>query len=257
MGVDAGDYDGDGRLDLFMDNLTGEGDALYKNAGGAGSDLLFEDAAIASGLALLSRPLTGFGGGFLDFDDDGRLYLLTVNGAIKIIEAQHRAGDPLPLKQPRQLLKNLGNGRFADATAEAGPAFGEAAVGRGAAFGDLDDDGAVDVVVADNNGPVRLFLNQGRRGRHFLGLRLVTGKRDAIGARVELRRAGRPTLVRHVHADGSYASASDPRVLFGLGDASDTGEVVVRWPDGRRESFGKLPADAYATLRQESGKPAP
>ena len=257
MGVDAGDYDGDGREDLFMDNLTGEGDALYRNASGEGGDLLFEDAAIGSGLALLSRPLTGFGGGFLDVDLDGRLDLLTVNGAIKLIEAQHHAGDRLPLRQPRQLLRNLGDGKFADATAEAGPAFAAPAVGRGAAFGDLDNDGATDVVVADNDGPTRLFLNTGRRGRHFLGLRLLAGKRDALGARVELRRAGRPALVRHVHADGSYASANDPRVLFGLGDAADTGEVVVRWPDGRRESFGKLPVDAYATLRQGSGKPAP
>ncbi len=256
MGVDAGDFDGDGREDLFMDNLTGEGDALYRNVADAGG-LVFEDASIASGLALPSRPLTGFGAAFLDYDDDGRLDLLTVNGAIKIIPSQHRAGDPLPLRQPRQLLHNLGQGRFADVTAAAGAAFAAPAVGRGAAFGDLDDDGAVDVVVADNDGPVRLFVNQVGRRHHFLGLRLLTGKRDALGARVELRRKGQGALVRHAHADGSYASASDPRVIFGLGESPETGEVLVRWPDGRRETFRGLHADVYTTLRQGSGTASP
>jgi hypothetical protein len=258
MGVDAGDFDGDGREDLFMDNLTGEGDALYRNIRiGEGGDALFEDASIASGLALLSRPLTGFGAGFLDYDNDGRLDLLTVNGAIKTIDSQRRANDPLPLKQPRQLLHNLGQGKFADVTAEAGPAFAMPSVGRGAAFGDLDNDGAIDVVVADNDGLTRLFVNQIGRRHHFLGLRLLTANRDALGARVELRRPGQPPLVRHVHADGSYASASDPRILFGLGDRPSTGSLLIRWPDGRREVFEKLPPDAYTTLRQGSGKPVP
>ncbi|HEY8020886.1 MAG TPA: CRTAC1 family protein [Thermoanaerobaculia bacterium] len=262
MGVDAGDYDGDGREDLFMDNLTGEGDALYRNVGSAGNggkagDALFEDATIASRLALPSRPLTGFGAAFLDYDNDGRLDLLTVNGAIKRIESQRRAGDPLPLKQPRQLLRNVGGGRFEEVTAEAGPAFGAPAVGRGAAFGDLDNDGATDVVVADNDGPVRLFVNQVGRRNHFLGLRLMTGKRDALGARVELARAGQPVLVRHAHADGSYASANDPRVLFGLGESAAKGDVTVTWPDGRREVFKGLRADAYTTLHQGSGTAVP
>ncbi len=256
MGVDAGDLDGDGREDLFMDNLSGEGDALYRNVGGAG-EAAFEDASISSGLALASRPLTGFGAVALDYDDDGRLDLLTVNGAIKIVESQQRAGDPLPLKQPRQLLHNLGGGRFADVTAEAGAAFALPAVGRGAAVGDLDGDGAPDVVVADNDGPVRLFLNQVGRRHHFLGLRLLTGKRDALGARVELRREGASVLVRRAHADGSYASASDPRVIFGLGDTAAAGEALVRWPDGRQEIFGGLRPDAYTTLHEGTGKAAP
>jgi len=250
MGIDAGDYDGDGREDLFMDNLTGEGDALYRNLSSTG-DALFEDASIGSGLALLSRPLTGFGAGFLDYDGDGRLDLLTVNGAIKVVESQR--GDPLPLRQPRQLLHNLGQGRFADATQDAGPAFAAPAVGRGAAFGDLDNDGGTDLVAADDNGPTRLYVNQVARRHHWLGLRLLTGKRDALGARVELQHPGHPPLVRHAHADGSYASANDPRVLFGLGDATAAGEVLVRWPDGRSELFHGLHVDAYTTLRQGTG----
>jgi hypothetical protein len=254
MGVDAGDYDNDGDEDLVMDNLTGEGIALYRNDGTGN----FEDVSRASGLQAASWPFTGFGAAWLDYDNDSRLDLLVVNGAIKVIEEQVRAKDPLPLRQTPQLFHNLGNGRFEDVTKQAGPVFAVPEVSRGAAFGDIDNDGDTDVLVVNNNGPVKLLLNQAA-GHHWLGLRLVTGKpgRDTLGARVTLERPGSPPLVRRARSDGSYASANDPRVLFGLGESTTVGRIVVRWPDGRTESWQSLAVDAYTTLREEEGTAVP
>ena len=257
MGIDAGDYDGDGRDDVVMDNLTGEGDALYRNLGGQ----LFDDGSLASGLRQASLPFTGFGLAWLDYDNDSWLDLLEVNGAVLAIEAQQAAGEPLPLRQTKQLFHNLGNGKFAEVSREAGPAFAFPEVSRGAAFGDLDNDGAPDVVVTNNNGPARLLMNNLGGKAHWLGLRLLTGKpgRDALGARVEILRPGQKSLWRRARADGSYASANDPRVLAGLADRPAVSGVVVHWPSGRIEAFdaGAVKVDAYTTLREGTGKTRP
>jgi hypothetical protein len=257
MGIDAGDYDGDGRDDLAMDNLTGEGDALYRNLGGQ----LFDDGSLSSGLRQASLPFTGFGLAWLDYDNDSWLDLLVVNGAVLPIEAQQSAGEPLPLKQTKQLFHNLGNGKFAEVTRLAGPAFAFPEVSRGAAFGDIDNDGAPDVVVANNNGPARLLMNNLGGTAHWLGLRLLTGKpgRDALGARVEILRPGQKSLWRRARADGSYASANDPRVLAGLADRPAVSGVVVHWPSGRIEAFaaGAVKVDAYTALREGTGTTRP
>jgi hypothetical protein len=254
MGIDAGDYDGDGRDDVVMDNLGGEGDALYHNLG----NQLFEDTSLSSGLHRASLPFTGFGLAWLDYDNDSWLDLLTVNGAVLQVEAQLAAGDPLPLKETKQLFHNLGDGKFAEASAQGGPAFSVPEVSRGAAVGDLDNDGWPDVVVGNNNGPARLLMNNLGGKAHWLGLRLLTGKpgRDALGARVEILRPGQKSLWRRVRADGSYASANDPRVLAGLADLPAVSGVVVHWPSGRIEAFaaGAVKVDAYTTLREGTGK---
>jgi hypothetical protein len=177
---------------------------------------------------------------------------------VLLIEAQRTAGDPLPLKQTKQLFHNLGNGKLAEVSAQAGPAFTVPEVSRGAAFGDLDNDGWPDVVVANNNGPARLLMNNLGGSAHWLGLRLLTGKpgRDALGARVEILRPGQPSLWRRARADGSYASANDPRVLAGLAERAVVSGVVVHWPSGRIEAFdaGAVKVDAYTTLREGTGK---
>jgi hypothetical protein len=167
--------------------------------------------------------------------------------------------DPNPLAQPAQLFRNLGRGRFADVTDAAGGAFRARAVARGLAAGDLDDDGDVDLVVATAEAPARLWLNRAGQDAPWSGLRLLTrdGRRDALGARVVLRRRGAPDLLRHAHADGSYASASDPRVLFGLGGGTEVTGVEVTWPDGAREAFDAPPLRGYTVLRQGTGRPAP
>jgi enediyne biosynthesis protein E4 len=258
MGIDAGDYDGDGDEDLVMDNLTGEGDTLYKNDGTG----MFEDVTLASGIYRPSLPYTGFGAAWLDYDNDGWLDLLTVNGAVRSIEEQAHAGSALPLRQGKQLFHNLGNGKFEDVTAAAGVVLARPEISRGAAFGDIDNDGDTDVVVVNNNGPAVVLINQVGSRKPWLGLRLLTGKpgRDAVGARVGIVRAGAPTLWRRSRADGSYASANDPRVLVGLGEKAEVTKVIVKWPSGRVEEWKGgtgLPVNAYTTLREGTGTAVP
>jgi hypothetical protein len=253
MGVDAGDFDEDGDLDLFFANLAGQKNTLYVNHGRAA----FNDESLRSGLGRLNQPYTGFGAGFLDVDNDGRLDVLVVNGAILAIEEQIRAGEALPYRQPAQLFRNLGGGAFREMGAEAGEALRAPAVARAAAFGDLDNDGDVDVLVTQIDGPARLLLNQVGARRHWLGVRLVTGGRDALGARAVLRREDAPALWRHVRGGGSYLSANDPRILFGLGDSAAAGPLEVVWPSGRRERFRDLAVDRYSTVMEGRGEAVP
>jgi hypothetical protein len=208
MGVDAGDLDNDGDEDLFITNLTGETNTLYVNDGAG----VFTDESARSGLGPPSLAYTGFGAAWIDFDNDGWLDILTVNGTV----AQHlegRENDRFPYNQRKQLFRNLRNGRFEQVTSRAGAAFEVSEVGRGAAFGDVDNDGDMDVVVANTNGPVQLLINNVGHRHHWLGVRLVGGKgegRDMLGARLAVIRKGGPTLWRRARSDGSYASANDP-----------------------------------------------
>ena len=143
-----------------------------------------------------------------------------------------------------------GNGKFEEITPAAGPAFELSEVGRGLAVGDLDNDGAIDFVVNNNNGPLRVFRNRVGAKRDWLGLRLLTGKRDAYGAKVEIRRKGAPTIWRRVRADGSYLSANDPRILIGLGGGAQLEALFVHWPDGSSEQFPVPALRTYTTLVQ-------
>jgi hypothetical protein len=252
MGVDIADADGTGNEDIFVTHLSHEKATLYRNLGQGGQ---FEDASAVAGLYVATTPYTGFGTAFLDYDNDGWLDIVIANGAVHVIEEQVRAHDPFPLHQTKQLLHNLGNGHFEDVSSRAGSAFALSEVGRGLAVGDLDNDGGVDFVVTNNNGLLRIFLNKVGAAKPWMGLRVLTGKRDAYGAMVELRRKGAGTLWRRVHSDGSYLSASDPRVVIGLGDASEIDALVVHWPDGKEERFPTPPLRTYTTITQGSGMP--
>ena len=186
MGVAAADFDADGDEDLFVTNLIGETNTLYLNDGKG----LFEDATVRLKLAAPSRPFTGFGTDWFDFDNDGWLDLFVANGAVAIVDVLR--GRPYPYQQRNLLLRNEGGQGFRDLTGDAGPALALEEVSRGAAFGDIDNDGDVDIVVSNNNGPARLLLNE-QRSRHWLSIRLegTTAARDGQGALVRVLRTWR------------------------------------------------------------------
>ena len=251
MGIASGDVDLDGDEDLFVTNIAGETSVLYINDGRA----TFDDARARWGLALPTAAFTGFGTNFFDYDNDGWPDLLIANGAVNVIEAQR--GQPSPYRMKNQLFRNTGARRFDETTAAGGAAFARAEIGRGAAFGDIDNDGDVDIVVTNNNGPVRLLLNQaGSPKNHWLEVRVTEarGNRFGSGARIGVERAGRPTLWSRVRSDGSYLSASDMRVHFGLGSSPATESVVVQWPDGTSERWTSIAGDKLVTLERGTGK---
>ncbi len=241
MGLVAGDYDGDGDEDLFMTHLQDETNTLYRNDGSG----LFADSTLGSGLDLSSRRYTGFGTGWIDVDQDGRLDLLVVNGAVRMKAELQRAGDPFPLHEPNQLMRQLEDGRFEDVSARAGRVFELSEVSRGAAFGDIDNDGDTDVLVTNNSGPARLLINTVGQDGAWLGLRLRWRGRDDFGARVAVSMGDGRTLWRRVATDGSYASAGDPRLRVGLGEPgkATVRGVEVHWSDGEKQ---KLSPDAWA-----------
>ncbi len=253
MGMDAADFDHDGDEDLVVANLSGETNVLYVNRG----DGTFDDRTAASGLGPPSLDKTSFGIGWLDYDNDGWLDLLAVSGAVRVIEEQRQAGERVPLQQTKLLFHNRGDGTFADVTAQAGRVLAIPEVSRGAAFGDLDNDGDTDVVVSNLETPARLLLNQVGSAQAWLGLRLLSrhGGGDALGAWVVLHAGERVLAWRRVRSAASYASANDPRLLFGLGKLAPGGLwAEVHWPDGAAERFDDLAAGRYSALRQGTGQ---
>jgi hypothetical protein len=274
MGVDAGDFDNDGDEDLFVAELTGQGADLYVNDGTG----TFTDESARSRIRFETLPFTGFGAAWFDFDNDGWLDLLMVNGAVTAIEQLLKVNDPLPLRQRKQLLRNLGHRDFEDVTDRAGAAFRTSSVGRGAAFGDIDNDGDIDVLVGNNNGPAELLINEIGNRNHWIGIRAVgalpghagaeaarangakaaglpkEAVRDMVGARVGIVRENGQVVWRRARADGSYASANDPRVVVGLGSSARPSHVRIVWPDGRAEEWNDVAIDRYTTLTQGTGK---
>jgi hypothetical protein len=248
MGVAAGDFDNTGNESILVTNLAREGATLFRNK----SHGEFTDATKEFGLYQPTFPYTGFGVQWLDYDNDGRPDLFIANGAVTIVE--NLRGRPYPFHQRNLLLHNEG-ARFRETSGEAGPAFQLSEVGRGVAFGDINNDGRVDIVVSNNNGPVRLLLNETTPAGHWLEIQLqgVKSNRDGIGARVAVLREGQKPLWGRAHTDGSYLSASDVRIHFGLGDAKEA-QVLVEWPDGSKEQWEHVRAESLVKLRQGTGK---
>ena len=248
MGIASGDYDADGDEDLFVTNLTRETFVLYTNDGRGN----FEDRRAAAGVSQTTAAMTGFGTGWLDYDRDGLLDLITTSGAVNV--GAGLRGSPSPYAQRIQLFHNAGGGRLADVTASAGSPFEKALVGRGLATGDIDNDGDVDVLITANGGPVRLLLNDSTQG-HWLtvGVAAPSGNRLGFGARVGVVRQGQPILWRRAGTDGSYLSASDARVHFGLGSSSRIDRVIVEWPDGLHEHWSGIPVDKAVQLIRGTG----
>ena len=248
MGVDAADFDANGTDDIFITHLMDETNTLFMNLG----DAVFEDRTRESGLGMPGRRFTGFGTLFFDYDNDNWLDLLVVNGAVQLLPDLIRRGDPFPLGQPKQLFRNTGKAGFVEVIDQAGPTFQLLEVSRGAAFGDMDNDGDTDVVITNNNGPVRLLLNKVGNLNQWFGLRLVSkdSGRDLLGTKVEIVSLNKPVLHRRVRTDGSYLSANDPRVLIGLGSVTRIETVRVRWPDGSSAEWKNPPLNKYHTWKQ-------
>ncbi len=246
MGVAAADYDHDGDVDLFMTHLTGESNTLYANDGTG----LFTDVSATAGVALSSLSSTGFGTAWFDVDNDGDLDLFSANGAVLVIEEQRAADVPLPLRQRNQLWLNNGKGHYA--LTNGGSAFEIDEVSRGAAFGDLDNDGDIDIVISNNNGEAQIYRNE-NQGTHWLGVQIDGGTDSpaAFGATVWL--SEEPGYRQRVGTDGSYASANDSRLLFGLGGRPGPQSVVVKWTDGMVEQFDRLAPDQYHRLTKGKG----
>ena len=261
MGVDLADFDEDGDEDLFLTHLINETNTLYINQG----EGFFRDQTLTAGLGSLSRPYTGFGTGWIDYDNNGWLDLLVANGAVKILEEKARAGVAYPLNEQNLFFRNLGDGSFQDWTAKAGAVFELEEVTRGVALGDLDNDGDLDVVISNNNGPARILVNQVGQENQWLGLRLVSGgpegaTRDQYGAKVSCLLSDGRTLWRRLRSASSYLCANDPRILLGLGGGNANAvSVQVVWPGGQTEiwDFSGRPPDRYYTLKRGTGSENP
>lgn len=247
MGVAVGDYLHTGKFAIFITNFADEYNTLYKNNG----NYDFTDASFTAKVAQVSRPWVGWGTGFVDFDNDTWLDLFVVNGHV------YPQMDSLPsgakYRQPKLLHMNLGDGSFCDASQQAGPALTELRVARGAAFGDLDNDGNIDVVIGDLDNSPMILRNEGDPANHWITLELgaKTGNPLAIGARIKVV-TGSVTQTEEVRSGASYLSQNDLRIHFGLGKAVKVDSIEIRWNSGKIETLKDVPADKfYAVLEGE------
>jgi hypothetical protein len=243
MGADAGDYDNNGRFDLVVANFAAQPKALFHNEGG----LQFTDAAFSSGIgAITLRPLA-FGAAFVDTENRGLLDIIFTNGHVQSLV--ERVDPSTSYRQSAQLLRNTGDGRFVDASAEAGPDFTRKIVGRGIAIGDYDGDGLLDLLVVDDEGKPLLLHNESRAGNHWVSLRCLTreGGPIAVGASVTID-CSRHRQIAEARASGSYLSTNAPEVHFGLGQAAKIDTLSVRWPDGHRSALREVHADRKIIL---------
>ena len=248
MGIDTGDYDGDGRLDLVITNLDFEMHTLQRGLDGG----VFADASAESGIGFPTLPFVGFGVVFLDVDNDTRLDVAMANGHILDNAPSFRPGSTY--RQRKLLFRNTTGRRFVEVGRSLGAAFTDEQVSRGLAAGDIDNDGDLDLLVTNNGGPAALLRNDGGSRSHALLVRLrgAGANRDAIGARVQVA-VGARTQLREIKAGSSYLSQSDLRAHVGLGEATRADRIDVTWPSGRRETLTNVAADEIVTVEEGKG----
>ena len=248
MGVALGDYNHDGKLDLYVTNFSDQYNTLYRQDG----SLSFMDASFASRLAPASIPFVGWGTEFVDFENDGWVDLLAVNGHVYPQVDGIDAGTSYA--QRILYYRNNGDGTFSETAGELGTALVARRPGRGAAFGDIDNDGDIDVVINNLDGAPLVLRNDGGNRNHWITVKTVGTKmnRDALGARVKVT-SGDLVQVGEVHSSGSYISQSDLRLHFGLGSRSKVDLIEVRWPGGGVERIENIPADRFVIIEQNKG----
>jgi enediyne biosynthesis protein E4 len=245
MGIASGDLDGDGLVDLAVTNYFGESTTFYRNLGHG----FFADHSSAINIAAPTRRVLGFGIAFLDADNDGWLDVLSANGHVRDPRPQ------IPWTMPLQLLKGSAGGRVVDVSERAGAPFGPLHLGRGLAVGDLDNDGRLDAIVVAQNEPLIYLHNETNDRGHFISLALegTTSNRDGVGTRITITAGGRRQVAQRC-GGGSYQSASDPRIHFGLGASTSVESVEIHWPSGKVDRHAGLRADRFYRLRE--GAPA-
>ena len=246
MGVGVGDYDADGWLDIVRTNFSEQVTSLYRNFGGG-----FGDASVRAGLGAI-RKYVGFGVDFFDFDNDGWKDIFIANGHVYAQIASRKLH--ITYRQPKVLYRNLGNGKFQDVSATAGDAIRAENLGRGCAFGDFDNDGDVDVIVNNLDGPPTLLRNDGGNSRNGILIKCLgtRSNRSGIGTRVKVT-SGAHSQIDEVRSGSSYYSQSDFRLHFGLGDATTADSVELSWPSGVKETFRDLPAGHLFVIQETKG----
>ncbi|MGH9883465.1 MAG: CRTAC1 family protein, partial [Pyrinomonadaceae bacterium] len=244
MGVDAEDIDGDGNLELFVANFSGETNALFHNDG----DGLFTETTHKMGLGQISLPMSGFGSRFFDYNNDGLVDLFVLNG--HPFEPINKIFPETTYTEPPFLFENTGKG-FRDVAVAHGAPLKKLYSGRGLAVGDIDNDGDSDLLLINVGQPAVLLRNDGGNGNHWLGLKLAGAKsnRDGVGARVTLT-VGGTRRTKQLLGGTSYCSASDARLLFGLGRSRMADEVEIRWPSGQVNSLRKVRSNQYLTIKE-------
>ena len=246
MCISLADYDNDGWLDLYISDWQGNSDHIWHNDH-KGS---FTEVSEEAGIARATRSHLSFGGGFFDYDNDGWLDLFITNGHVFPFIEQVLA--PVKYRQTNSLFHNEADGTFRETSSRAGDVFKAPHLGRGVAFADFDNDGFLDIVVANDGEAPLLLHNSGQNGNHFMNFKLTGTKsnRDAIGARVRVV-AGGLAQIREIQSAGSYLSQSDLRADFGLGKASLAEKVEITWPSGSHQTFSNLKADAFYSISED------
>jgi hypothetical protein len=246
MGVHLADVDGDGDLDLLVVNLDGESDSLYRN-----EKTFFRDDTVSAGLRTISRPFTRFGVAMLDLDNDGMLDIYEANGRVG---RQSELYSSDPYAEPNLLLRGVARSRFEEVQPRGGTRPALVGTSRGAAFGDIDNDGGIDIVVSNRDSKPYLLHNVVKGRGHWAMFRVLDEHgRDALGAELTIT-VGSQSIRRDVRAAYSYLASNDPRVHVGLGKETAIRDVSVRWPDGARERFADVAADKIVVLRRGGGR---
>jgi len=260
MCISLGDYDNDGLLDLYISDFQKSSDHLWHNAGRD----FFDEVSSEAGITLPTRDVLSFGGGFIDYDNDGWLDLFIANGHVYPEVEQAMPGTRY--KQLNTLFHNENGKRFSVATKSSEISDLAPRAARGAAFADLDNNGFVDIVVANNGDPPAILHNDGGSENHFVNFRLVgsggsafvstnpdakKSNRDAMGARIRIT-AGGVSQIREIAGGGSYLSQSDLRANFGLGKSTVVELVEIQWPSGTKQSFRNVPAGKFYLVTEGS-----